>query len=301
MTEVHQWPAEGPLDDDEALSTACEACGAGWRIHVDLAGSRLRCVCGAWVAVPRLAPVVALPLHREGGLARVPEALPEERPPDEVFLEELEDPVEARAESNRGVLQLVLMLTALLLPQVVLLLLVDPRTVTMLMPLAGLIGGALVVAVGAMTGGVAFSTLRGASPLAFLEATGVAGLFYGVAMLMTWAATGEWAGGDADMAELVDALGVALGLFTIALCPAVFEEIAFRGLVHTRARRVLGVWLGMVVTAAAFAFAHGVSGATPIHFGIGLYLSWLRERTDSILPGMLLHLLYNGALLLSLS
>lgn len=33
------------------------------------------------------------------------------------------------------------------------------------------------------------------------------------------------------------------------------------------------------------------------HFVLGLVLGWLRERTRSLLPGMLTHGLYNAALL----
>ena len=80
----------------------------------------------------------------------------------------------------------------------------------------------------------------------------------------------------------------------IALCPAIFEELAFRGLLQGRLRALFGGHAGLVLTGVAFALAHGASLATPIHFSLGLYLGTLRERTGSLLPGMLFHALYNG-------
>ena len=34
----------------------------------------------------------------------------------------------------------------------------------------------------------------------------------------------------------------------------------------------------------------------PIHLALGLYLGWLRQRAGSLLPGMLMHFTYNGAI-----
>ena len=54
--------------------------------------------------------------------------------------------------------------------------------------------------------------------------------------------------------------------------------------------------LGLFVTATAFALVHGQPAVLPIHLSLGLYLGWLRERSNSLLPGMLMHFLYNGTL-----
>ena len=50
---VRQWPADEPLDPATALAAECASCGQAWRIHPDLAGFRLRCGCGNYVAVPK--------------------------------------------------------------------------------------------------------------------------------------------------------------------------------------------------------------------------------------------------------
>jgi membrane protease YdiL (CAAX protease family) len=94
-------------------------------------------------------------------------------------------------------------------------------------------------------------------------------------------------------------LGLGLALFVLAILPGVFEEIAFRGLIQGRLSRLLGVGAGIVVSGAAFGLAHGVTLALPLHVGLGFYLGWLRVRSQSLLPGMVLHIVYNGVWVLA--
>ena len=46
------WPERFPPLADERIELACRACGQDWQVHYDLAGYRLRCGCGRWLAVP---------------------------------------------------------------------------------------------------------------------------------------------------------------------------------------------------------------------------------------------------------
>jgi membrane protease YdiL (CAAX protease family) len=85
----------------------------------------------------------------------------------------------------------------------------------------------------------------------------------------------------------------------IALCPALFEELAFRGVIHGRFLALLGKSQGMLATGVCFGLCHGVTAGLPFHVGLGIYFSWLRERSSSLFPGMLTHALYNGALVLA--
>jgi membrane protease YdiL (CAAX protease family) len=102
---------------------------------------------------------------------------------------------------------------------------------------------------------------------------------------------------DTDfLAELVTRLGLPASLFVIAVCPAVLEEIVFRGMLQGRLMALLGHRVGFLVTAAAFAICHGAPIVLLVHFALGLYLGWLRERSGSLLPGMLMHFTYNGTL-----
>jgi membrane protease YdiL (CAAX protease family) len=89
------------------------------------------------------------------------------------------------------------------------------------------------------------------------------------------------------------ALWQLLALYSLA--PAVFEEIAFRGIIFDRLRRVLGEQEGWLVQAALFSVLHLSPVIFPTHFAMGLIFGWLRVRTRSLIPGMILHAAWNAA------
>ncbi len=166
------------------------------------------------------------------------------------------------------------------------------------LPVADVMAGLLCLAVARSHPRLALEGLRMCAPRYFVEAivAGVAAL--GIAF--AWIAIIESAYpmlSDDWLASLREDLGLPVALFVIAFVPGFFEEIAFRGLILGRARVFYGTRLAIAVSAAAFALAHGVGLATPLHMGIGYYLGWLRVRSGSLVPGMILHAGYNGSLL----
>jgi membrane protease YdiL (CAAX protease family) len=84
----------------------------------------------------------------------------------------------------------------------------------------------------------------------------------------------------------------------IAVVAPVVEELTFRGLGITLIAPY-GTWLAIVATGAAFALAHGLFQAFPELLVFGCALGWLRTRTDSVYPGMILHGLFNGITLIA--
>jgi membrane protease YdiL (CAAX protease family) len=84
-----------------------------------------------------------------------------------------------------------------------------------------------------------------------------------------------------------------------SLAPAFFEEIAFRGIIFGRLRAALGEREGWLVQAAFFSILHLNPVIFPTHFAIGLILGWLRMRSGSLLPGMILHAAWNAAVILN--
>jgi membrane protease YdiL (CAAX protease family) len=82
-----------------------------------------------------------------------------------------------------------------------------------------------------------------------------------------------------------------------AVCPAVFEELAFRGILLRKLSEVGSEREALVIQAAMFSLLHLLPMIFVSHFFIGLALGWLRLRTRSLLPGMLVHGLYNATLL----
>ena len=72
------------------------------------------------------------------------------------------------------------------------------------------------------------------------------------------------------------------------------EEIFFRSFVFAGMLRAIPVALSILFSALVFGIAHVDPGSFPLLCIIGLALAFLRWRTRSIWPGMILHMLNNG-------
>ena len=77
-----------------------------------------------------------------------------------------------------------------------------------------------------------------------------------------------------------------------ALAPAV-EELLFRGLGYTLLER-FGTPLAVVVVGVTFGLSHGLVNALPVLATFGIALAYLRSRTGSVYPAILLHAAFNG-------
>jgi membrane protease YdiL (CAAX protease family) len=86
----------------------------------------------------------------------------------------------------------------------------------------------------------------------------------------------------------------ALNLAAFALVGPVVEELTFRGL-GFYLLQPFGRTTAIVVLGIVFGLWHGLIEALPVLVVFGLGLAYLRSRTGSIYPGILLHALFNGA------
>ena len=84
----------------------------------------------------------------------------------------------------------------------------------------------------------------------------------------------------------------------IALVAPVAEELTFRG-VGFGLIAPYGRALAIVAVGLAFGLAHGLVEALPILVFFGVALAWVRSRTGSIFPGMVVHAGWNAVALLS--
>jgi membrane protease YdiL (CAAX protease family) len=315
------WPPGRTFPDAEALAATCSGCSAHWRVHQSLGGFRLLCACGAWLEVPR--PTTALPtvagpqaveaaalpapigsVRDERGLVLLPgddgetvfAPIRTDLPMAPGTLRRASASNQARW-STRTVLEMTALLLALLGPQLAAFLLADGREFELLLPFAGFVSGLLVALVVAVAGPVGLLGFRPA-PLRYI---GEVALATGAALLLAhgWIYVLEHTLPEIStdgLERLIARLGLPMALLTIAVFPAVLEEIVFRGFLQGRLLALYGTGVGLVVTAAAFAICHGMPAVLPIHFGLGLWLGWLRQRSGSLWPGVLLHFLYNGTL-----
>jgi CAAX protease family protein len=79
----------------------------------------------------------------------------------------------------------------------------------------------------------------------------------------------------------------------VAVFAPIVEELTFRGLGYSLLVR-FGRWTAIVLVGACFALDHGLVQAFPELFAFGCSLTWLRSRTGSVYPGMLLHGTFNS-------
>jgi len=82
----------------------------------------------------------------------------------------------------------------------------------------------------------------------------------------------------------------------VFVAPAV-EELTYRGL-GFGLLAPYGAPLAILVTGLLFGLAHGLLLALPVLTFFGFAIGWLRWRSDSIYPPMLLHATFNGAALI---
>jgi membrane protease YdiL (CAAX protease family) len=87
----------------------------------------------------------------------------------------------------------------------------------------------------------------------------------------------------------------------ICLFPSVFEEIAFRGIIQQRLVRIGGLGIGMTLTSVLFTLLHMNLLSSAYLFLLSLFLCWVRDRTCSVYPPMVLHFIHNAAVLFVLN
>lgn len=84
-----------------------------------------------------------------------------------------------------------------------------------------------------------------------------------------------------------------LDILTTSLLTGFLEETIFRGLVDSRLRTGLPIWLSVLLSALLFGLCHGTPIAIGYAFVVGLVFSLLFLRHGSILPVMVCHMCFN--------
>ena len=89
----------------------------------------------------------------------------------------------------------------------------------------------------------------------------------------------------------------AFFLVVTFVAPAV-EELTYRGLGFTLLAPY-GTWVAILITGILFGAAHGLLVTLPVLSAFGVVVGWLRARTESIYPPMLVHATFNGIALVA--
>ncbi|TYP76119.1 CPBP family intramembrane glutamic endopeptidase [Aquimarina intermedia] len=84
-----------------------------------------------------------------------------------------------------------------------------------------------------------------------------------------------------------------LAFVFIAILPAIFEEVAFRGFLFNQLERITSVRITILLTAFLFALVHFSFISILWIFPFGLLLGYLRHRYQSLWLGMIIHFVHN--------
>jgi membrane protease YdiL (CAAX protease family) len=89
----------------------------------------------------------------------------------------------------------------------------------------------------------------------------------------------------------------AANLVLFAVIAPFVEELTFRGAGQSLIRQFLPRVPTILLVGLAFGLAHGLVEALLVLVPFGVALAVLRDRTDSVYPGMIVHGLFNGTAL----
>lgn len=89
----------------------------------------------------------------------------------------------------------------------------------------------------------------------------------------------------------------AANLVLFAVIAPFVEELTFRGAGQSLLG-FLGRWPSILIVGVVFGLAHGLLEALLVLVPLGIALAWLRDRTTSVLPGMLVHAFFNASALI---
>jgi membrane protease YdiL (CAAX protease family) len=107
--------------------------------------------------------------------------------------------------------------------------------------------------------------------------------------------------GPPEQKDIAEKLGaVPLQVLAIAIAAPIGEETCFRGFLFGGLRERLPRLAAALVSALVFGGLHATTGvsAIPILTAFGFILALLYEKTGSIVPGVILHMLNNSIALL---
>jgi membrane protease YdiL (CAAX protease family) len=92
---------------------------------------------------------------------------------------------------------------------------------------------------------------------------------------------------------LSEGYGWGVIILLLSVQPAIIEEIAFRGVIFSAMEQVISPRDAVIVSGLLFMVIHLSYVSFPQLLLLGLVLGWLRMRTGSLYPGMVLHCVHN--------
>jgi CAAX protease family protein len=107
--------------------------------------------------------------------------------------------------------------------------------------------------------------------------------------------------GEPEQKDIAEGFGaVPVQVLLIVIAAPISEEVCFRGMLFGGLRERLPRLAAALISGLVFGALHATTGLStvPILLGFGFILALLYEKTGSIVPGILLHMLNNSVALL---
>ncbi len=100
------------------------------------------------------------------------------------------------------------------------------------------------------------------------------------------------------LGEMLENIPIEVRILMICILPAIVEEIGFRGLIQHWLQPAIGPWKAILMTSVLFSLIHFSLLSAPYLFLVGVYLGWLRWKSGSLYPCIIVHFLHNLAVVL---
>lgn len=118
------------------------------------------------------------------------------------------------------------------------------------------------------------------------------GLTFAVSLVMSFLPE-QWLASYEESSALLSDTSVLVMFFSSVIVAPIAEEMLFRGLVFTRLRKAMPTWIAIMVTSLSFAVLHGQIVWIMYAFVLGVILTCLAAKYDSIIPGIVMHMVFN--------
>ena len=127
--------------------------------------------------------------------------------------------------------------------------------------------------------------------LAVLAGVGMTALINGVLSVIPFP---EWLMQSYSTASApITGMNLIGQLIGIVLAPAVAEELLFRGIVLGKLKKVMPAWAAVLLSALLFGLVHGNLLWICYTFVMGVLVALIDLKYESILPGMIMHFIFN--------
>lgn len=144
---------------------------------------------------------------------------------------------------------------------------------------------------------VRVNRFNGIKPAEVLLVVGMANFGYGVTIIINliWYSVASRWGTPAgqQLPSIENGTQLLVGILAIGIVPAVVEEFLFRGLI-LRGYERFGSRIAIVMTGILFGMLHLQLMSIPSIILVGIIISYVVYRTNSIIAGMIYHFLHNS-------